>query len=294
MKILFIGCVESSYILLKKLIEINAEIVGVITKKESGYNADFTDLAPLCRKHNIKYLYVRNINDPESIEFARNCEPHMAFCFGWSQLIKDEFLQMIPNGVVGFHPAKLPYNRGRHPIIWALALGLKETASTFFMIDREADTGDIVSQSTICIEYEDDAHSLYVKIMKEAENQVSELWSQIVGNTVNRVKQKQGEGNAWRKRSKIDGEIDWRMSSRNIYNLVRSLTRPYPGAYFKYKEKEISVWKVEEIISKEHTNIEPGKILSVNENGWVDIKTGDNIIRIIESDQIYLKEGEYL
>ena len=49
-------------------------------------------------------------------------------------------------GILGYHPSLLPFNRGRHPIIWALALGLKETGSTFFFMDENADTGDIVSQ----------------------------------------------------------------------------------------------------------------------------------------------------
>ena len=55
MKILYIGCVESSYLLLEKLIEAGADIVGVITKKESNYNSDFRDLVPLCEKKEILF-----------------------------------------------------------------------------------------------------------------------------------------------------------------------------------------------------------------------------------------------
>lgn len=47
--------------------------------------------------------------------------------------------------LIGFHPANLPQNRGRHPIIWALFLSLQETASTFFMMDEDTDSGDIIS-----------------------------------------------------------------------------------------------------------------------------------------------------
>lgn len=65
----------------------------------------------------------------------------MIFCFGWSRLIKPPLLELPPMGVVGFHPAALPKNRGRHPLIRALVLGLRETASeTNFGIDPR-DTG---------------------------------------------------------------------------------------------------------------------------------------------------------
>ena len=294
MRILYIGCVESSYLLLEKLIEAGADIVGVITKKESNYNSDFRDLVPLCEKKEIPYELVENINEEKVYKFIENIQPEIAFCFGWSQLIKDDIIQKIPQGIIGFHPAALPKNRGRHPIIWALVLGLQETASTFFMMDASADTGDIVSQKIVKISYEDDAATLYQKIMTIACEQVVELWEQLQNGTANKIKQDVIEGNSWRKRSKKDGEIDWRMSGRSIYNLVRGLTKPYVGAHFVHQGKEIKVWKVCEIDTDKYENIEPGKILDIYENGDIDIKTGDNVIRLIEYESVELKCGEYL
>lgn len=294
MKVLFIGCVESSHILLKKLIEEKAEIVGVITKKTSKFNADFVDLAPLCVENSIEYIYVDNINEEQSIDFVKKIQPDIAFCFGWSQLIKEEFIDLIPRGIVGFHPAELPNNRGRHPIIWALALGLSQTASSFFMIDKDADTGDIVSQVKVLINYEDDAHSLYKKIMEAAENQVVEMWNQFKNNSIKGIKQSLDEGNSWRKRSMKDGQIDFRMSSRNIYNLVRSLTRPYVGAHFMKDEKIVKVWKVEEVQRLGYENIEPGKILKVNEDGSFEVKSGDGIVKVIDYEGCVPLIGEYL
>lgn len=132
MRILFVGCVESSYVLLQSLLEHKKEIVGVITKKEAGLNADYKDLSVLCLNYGIDYKYISNINDEEVIRYIREKNADIIYCFGWSQIIKKELLEITPMGVIGFHPAALPNNRGRHPIIWALALGLNETASTFF------------------------------------------------------------------------------------------------------------------------------------------------------------------
>ena len=90
----------------------------------------------------------------------------MIFCFGWSSLLKERVLNIPPMGVIGYHPAKLPENRGRHPLIWAIALGLENSASTFFFMDKGADSGDILSQVDFNISYQDDAQSVYQKVAR--------------------------------------------------------------------------------------------------------------------------------
>lgn len=294
MRILFIGCVEGSYRLLSELIRNNKDVVGVITKEQSAFNADYADLRPLCEKHSIPCHYVKNINDEDSLGFAKKLSPQICYCFGWSQLIKQEFLDLFPMGVVGFHPAALPNNRGRHPLIWALALGLKETASSFFMINVGADEGDIVSQRKVKIGYEDDARTLYDKVISVAVEQEIEFTEAFENGTAAPMSQDISKGNSWRKRGKADGQIDWRMPSKGIYNLVRSLTRPYVGAHFTFEEREYKVWKVQEIDAEGLDNIEPGKVLAVNQSGSIDVKTGIGAVRLIDFDSVDVKTGDYL
>ncbi len=294
MRILFIGCVESSQRLLLKLIEKEKNVVGVITRERSNFNADFVDLMPLCKEHEIPCHYVNNVNDEDSIEFIRSLSPDIGYCFGWSQLLKEELLQMFPRGVVGFHPAALPNNRGRHPIIWALALGLQETASSFFMMNVGADEGEIVSQRKIEISYYDDAKTLYDKILNEAEEQEIEFTEAYETGTIQFIPQSPQEGNSWRKRGKEDGRIDWRMSGRSIYNLVRSLTRPYVGAHFVYQGQDHKVWKVMELQLDGQENIEPGKVLDVHEDGTIDVKVADGAVRLMDFEQLQIQKGEYI
>lgn len=294
MKILFIGCVESSEILLRTLIENKCNICGVITKKESVYNSDFKDLRPLCLKNNIKCIYCEDINSQESIKFAKKVIPDIIYCFGWSQLLKKEILSIPFMGAIGFHPTKLPSNKGHHPIIWALMLGLKMTAVSFFRLNLKADDGEILSQRDVAIEYEDNASSLYAKIMQTAKSQVVELTYGLENDCLETPFIKDVSENIWRKRTKRDGVIDWRMTSRAIYNLVRALTRPYAGAEFEYKNESVKVWKVEEIKHEQIENIEPGKVIKVITNTDFCVKAYDNIIHVVECDPIDLKVGEYL
>lgn len=294
MRILFIGCVQSSEMFLKKIIEDKADIVGVITKSESKFNADFVDLTDICIKNDIDCIYAKNINAPEIKKYIKSKYVDLILCLGWSQLLDKEILEIPRIGSIGFHPAELPMNRGRHPIIWSLVLGLEKTASTLFLMNEMPDIGKILSQEYIIIDYKDDARTLYDKVMEKAVLQISKLIKAINNNLIDFKSNDFVEGNTWRKRNKEDGKIDWRMSSRGIYNLVRALTKPYVGAHFVYKDKEYKVWKAREIITNNYKNIEPGKVIKVisNKNFWV--KTEDNIIEVLECDKICLKEGEYL
>jgi methionyl-tRNA formyltransferase len=293
MKVLLIGSVEFSLRVLEKLIAIDVDLVGVCTKKSSTFNNDFFDLKPLCDINEVPCLYVDDINSTKSVEWIKTLSPDIIFCFGWSSLIKEDILAVAPMGIVGYHPAKLPRNRGRHPLIWALALGLKESASTFFFMDRGADTGDILSQVDFEISYQDDARNLYDRVVNIALIQIEEFIPALENDTYIRIRQNEKESNYWRKRNELDGQIDFRMNSRSIYNLTRALTKPYVGAHIKFNDTNYSVWKVKES-SDFKESIEPGKVLRVFDKVFV-VKSYDGAIEIIEHDFKEMpRVGEYL
>jgi methionyl-tRNA formyltransferase len=293
MRVVFIGTVEFSLRVLEKLINLNVNLIGVCTKKTPTFNSDFADLKPLCISNKTPCLCVDDINSYNSIEWIKNLNPDIIFCFGWSSLIKKEVLSIAPMGVVGYHPTALPKNRGRHPLIWALVLGLEKSASTFFFMDEGADTGDILSQVGFEISYQDDAQSIYKKVVNIALAQIEEFVPKLQTNNYIKNKQDYKSSNIWRKRHKSDGLIDFRMGSRSIYNLVRGLTSPYIGAHIEYKGQDVSVWKVKEIENSKK-NIEPGKVLEINDTSFV-VKSFDNAVEIMKHDfKILPKIGEYL
>lgn len=284
MRIIFIGSVFFSAKALEKLININAKIIGVITKNKSDFNSDFFDLNPIAKENKIPCHYTLNINSDETINWIKQFSPDVLFCFGWSNLIKKEVLEISRLGVIGFHPSLLPYNKGRHPLIWAKVLGLSKTGSTFFFMNEGADTGDILSQKEIEINFEDNATVLYNRLINVALNQIEEFHIELKNESFKRVKQNELEGNAWRKRGVKDGLIDFRMNSINICNLVRALSKPYVGAHLEFENFEIKIWEVELDKSYElYNNIEPGKVLTVLENR-IQIKTGDSSIWITDHE----------
>ena len=293
MRIVFIGSVEFSKRALIKLIDLKVNVVALCTIKKNRLNSDYVDLRPICKKNKIPFNIVEDINSTESQNWIKSFHPDIIFCFGWSKLLKKNILKSSKMGVIGFHPTKLPENRGRHPLIWSLVLGIKNTASTFFFMNERADEGNILSQKTLKILNSDNAQSLYDKISKVALSQIEDFIPKLQNQTFSVIKQKKNSGNIWRKRSKVDGLIDFRMTSNAIYNLVRALSKPYPGAHIVYNGKEVIIWKVRKINFKK-INIECGKILKISDNKIL-VKTYDGAIEILEHE--FKKQpiiGEYL
>ena len=278
MRILFIGSVKFSESLLKKLILNGSNIIGIIALSTKKYNSDYCDLIPLALENNISSISVEDVNSDNSINWIKEKKPDIIFCFGWSRILKKGLLSIPKIGVIGYHPSLLPNNRGRHPIIWSLVLGLQETGSTFFIMDEGVDSGDIISQRVVPISFDDTALTLYKKLELIAADQLLELLPSISNRTFKRIKQNTSFTNSWRKRSNIDGLIDWRMSSLSINNLVRALTKPYCGAYFKFKGVTITVWEVksEKLFL---SNNEPGKVLDKKNNSLI-VKTGDGALSL--------------
>jgi methionyl-tRNA formyltransferase len=293
MRIVLIGTVLFSREMLLQLFSIGANVVGICTAEGGHLNADFADLQPLGEAKGIPILRCNDINADEPLEWIRNLRPDVIFCFGWSRLIGSALLALPPKGVVGYHPAALPANRGRHPIIWALALGLEKTASSFFLMNADADGGDLLSQEPITIEPDDDAGTLYQKIVSMAREQLAELVPALAAGQVPSRRQDASAANVWRKRGVADGRIDWRMSASCIHNLVRALARPYPGAEISTANGPIKLWRTR-VVADAPSNAEPGKVL-FHLAGKPIVRCGDQAICLLETEPPFAPApGTYL
>ncbi len=298
MRVGLIGCVTSSKVALLRLMEhMSVEVVAVITKESSLFNNDFEDLSQICNKNAIPCHLEKIKERSKSLAFMKSHTPDVIYCIGWSSLLNDDFLSICKDGVIGFHPAELPSNRGRHPIIWSLSLGLASTASTFFIMEEEADTGPIINQKKILISNDDNATTLYKKILDKMEIQLDEITAKFLKGNIVKVEQDNSKSNNWRKRSMKDGEIDWRMTAIDIHNLIRALSKPYPGAHYNLDDKFISVFKSKVATERYKCNIEPGKVLDIDgKEEKILVKcSGNSAIWVYnEKNLIQIKIGDYL
>lgn len=298
LNVFLLGTVEMSYSLYDKWLakyadDPRVQIAGMASLAPNTFNADYKSLQPLAEKYNLCYFeYSGNDQDSLKMHIEQN-HAEVLFCFGWPYLLKQRLLDTLKLDAFGFHPSDLPKNRGRHPIIWALALGLTETASTFFKITAEADAGEIISKKVLPIDENDHAGDLYQKIAAVARTQVLEWTELLLNDRLVAIPQNLSAGNSWRKRSAKDGQIDWRISARNIHNLVRALHPPYPGATFNYQGQEYKLLQTQ-VIKGRPMNLEPGYVVQVGTRGPI-ICCGEESIELINTvPAIELKQGDYV
>ena len=134
-------------------------------------------------------------------------------------------------------------------------------------------------------------NDVYNNMTKVALKQIEIFYPKLFNGTYDKIKQIE-EGNTWRKRNKLDGLIDFRMSTTSIVNLIRALTNPFPGAHCEINGNEYKIWKCEPG-SFTLNYLEPGKVLEIS-NNIIEIKTGDGSIRLTDHELPNLTKGEYI
>ncbi len=278
-----------NYLIKKKIFNINA----VITKKKIDTQNDEVDLTKICKKNKLIYKKVTDINSKETFKWISKIKYDYIFCIGFSQLIKGPLLNKNKNKIIGFHPTDLPKNKGRHPIIWSIILGLKKSAISFFLINKNADSGKIILKKSFYISKNSNSAIVYKKITNLVLHNFKNL-KKVLKNKILIKKNKKIVENFWRKREFNDGVIDWRMSANNIYRHYLALSNPYPNVSFIYKKKNYKIKKCKLIKSSKYSNLEPGKIIYKNSKNLF-IKCGDGVLKIEKIEpKINLKKIRYL
>lgn len=293
MRVVILGMVEFSGAMFDCVAGIaGIEICGAVTRR-AGAASDFHSLETQAGRLDVPVFLADGKSNDEMANWLRGLAPDLMLCVGWPRLLPFAVLNAPRLGTIGYHPAALPANRGRHPIIWALALGLQETCSTFFLMDEGADSGPIVSQHPVSIGPDETARELYDKLVREAETQLRLFLPQLAGGTCKMTPQDERGATYWRKRGVRDGEIDWRMPARGVHNLVRALTRPYPGAHIAVEDGHVKVWRTR-VEAGAPVNAEPGKVLAI-EGGAPLVKCGEGAVWLVEHELAHVPgEGGYL
>lgn len=165
------------------------------------------------------------------------------FSFHYRRLLPQAVLSLGKAGAFNLHPSLLPHYRGRAPINWVLVNGEACTGVTLHHMVERADAGDIVAQREVMIADYDTAASLNDKLMREAQGMLDEVLPLIRAGSAPRRAQDISGGSYFGRRTPQDGALNWRRDAKELYNLVRAVGRPYPGAFTASREGELRVWR---------------------------------------------------
>jgi len=257
LKIIFIGTVQIGLTVLEAVYSSGYLVDSIFTlpTEKKDQTSGFVDFAPIANKNSARLIRTNNINDEDHIKYIEMCLPDLIIVCGWQRLVSKKILDIPKFGTIGFHSSLLPRYRGRAPINWAIIMGEKETGITMFYLTPEADSGDIIAQKSFPILLNDDCDTLYGKSAQAGADLIKMYLIQIEQRTAPRLHNPSLSYPAYPKRTPVDGLIDFNRSSLDVYNFVRALTRPYPGAYY-YNEngEKVIVWKIEIVFDENSIN----------------------------------------
>ncbi len=265
-KIIVLGYHNIGCRCLEYLIEQKENVVAVFTHKDnSDENVFFDSMAETAESGGILHYTPENINRPEWISLIKKLAPDIIFSFYYRNMIPREIVSIPRLGAINLHGSLLPKYRGRCPVNWVIVNGEKETGVTLhYMVDKP-DAGDIIAQGKIPILFTDTAYTLHKKMEKEAVVVLDKAWDLIKAGRNERIPQDLSGGSYYGGRRPDDGKIDWNRGSLEIYNLVRAVTHPWPGAFCFFRNQKMFIWECEPVPMK--TNTDPGEIVSFDQQG---------------------------
>ncbi|HYY99756.1 MAG TPA: methionyl-tRNA formyltransferase [Pyrinomonadaceae bacterium] len=199
----------------------------------------------------------------------------------WRTMIPQGLIEAARGGLVVFHASLLPKYRGFAPVNWPLINGERETGVTMFYAADEVDAGDIIEQRARAITDEDDAGTLDAWLNETVERMLEENLPRLAGGTAPRVPQDHSRATYAIWREPEDGRIDWGRPTREVFNLVRGLASPYPGAFSVLEGRKLVIWSAEiEREPRAYVGRNPGKVERIIPGEGVNVLTGDGTLRI--------------
>lgn len=234
------------------------------------------------RELGIDCIFDRDVNSQafgDRLE-AYGCNLFVSMSF--NQIFKKRLIDMAPLGLINCHAGKLPFYRGRNILNWALINDEREFGITVHYVDAGIDTGDIISQVTLPITDEDDYGTLLEKSYVGCADILYGAIKQIQSGAAKRVSQKSihPTGSYCSARRPGDERLLWTQSSREVFNFVRALCHPGPGALTCFGDTAIKIDRVRLIADAPHYKGIPGAVLASTASGYL-VKTEDSFVEIV-------------
>ena len=157
--------------------------------------------------------------------------PDLIFSFYFRAMIPMRLLALAKAGAFNMHGSLLPLYRGRAPVNWAVLHGATQTGATLHEMVARPDAGAIVDSSAVPILPDDTAIQVFDKVTVAAE-QV--LWRSLPAILAGRAPRRVNDlcaGSYFGARRPEDGRIDWSRPAQQVYNLIRAVAPPFPGAF---------------------------------------------------------------
>ena len=282
-KIIFMGTPEFSIKTLEILSLSNYEIVCVYTqppkKSSRGQKINKSPVHKFAENLNFKIRTPKNLTDENEYNFFKSLNPYIVVVVAYGKIIPKNYLNLPTKGFINIHASLLPKWRGAAPIQRSIMNHERETGISIMKIQENLDEGPYIKQIKTKINDQTNSQSLSSTLSKLGAENILESLKLIETNKVKFIKQNHNHATYAKKISKLESEIQWNDTAKNILSKINGLN-PAPGAWFMFNGYRHKVWKasISNLIGK------PGEILGDN----FTIACGKGAINILEIQ----KEGK--
>ena len=282
-RILFFGYSEVGYECLSLLLERGDDIVALITHEDNpNEKIWFKTPAVAAREKGIPVFTPENVNTPEWREKIAALAPDLILSVYYRHMIGTRILAMPRLGAFNMHGSLLPRYRGRAPINWAVLHGEPRLGMTLHRMVAAPDAGAIVDQDGVEIAPRDTAEQAFRKVLPCARRVLARQIDALLAGTARETPQDEAQATYFGGRKPEDGRIDWRQTSQQIFNLIRAVTDPYPGAFTDVGGARLMVWWAEpETPATAQRCGRPGEILST---APLVVATGDGALELTRTE----------
>ena len=282
-RILFFGYSEVGSECLSLLAERGDHVVALITHEDNpAEKIWFRPPAVVARAHGIPVHTPESVNTPEWRERIAALAPDLIISAYYRHMIGTKILALPRLGAFNMHGSLLPKYRGRAPINWALVHGEPRIGMTLHRMVKQADAGAIVDQEGVDIGPRDTAEQAFRKVLPCARRVLARQIAALLTGTARETVQDESQATYFTGRKPEDGRIDWTQSSRQIFNLIRAVTDPYPGAFTDTGGARLMVWWGEpDSPATQGRRGRPGEILSVTP---LVVATGNGAIELTKTE----------
>jgi methionyl-tRNA formyltransferase len=208
------------------------DVALVVTHRDHpGETLWFQRVADTAAELGLAWTYGDDPKSPELAQAVAAVRPDVVFSFYYRAMIPTSLLALAPAGSYNMHGSLLPRYRGRAPTNWAVLHGETETGATLHEMVAKPDAGAIVDQSAVPILPDDTAEQVFHKVTVAAEQVLWRSLPAIMAGRAPRLPNDLAQGSYFSGRKPEDGRIDWLQPAWQVYNLVRAVAPPYPGAF---------------------------------------------------------------
>ncbi|MEM5437167.1 formyltransferase [Paraburkholderia diazotrophica] len=217
---------------LQVLLARGVDVALVVTHEDNPTeNIWFGSVASVAAEHGIPVVTPADPKSPALRALVVNAQPDFIFSFYYRHMLPADLLAVAPRGAYNVHGSLLPKYRGRVPTNWAVLNGETETGATLHEMGAKPDAGAIIAQTPVPILPDDTAAQVFDKVTVAAEQTLWRALPALLAGEAPHLPNDLAHGSYFGGRKPEDGRIDFSQSGQQVYNLIRAVAPPYPGAF---------------------------------------------------------------